>query len=160
MKLYRFLYFIFGLIVIPFSCFSQDISYQNAFTNLSFNFPVEIQSSNDGTNRLFVVEQPGRVKVFPNKSNVTTAELTTFLDISSIVSYNAGQEIGLLGLAFHPNYLVNGYVYIYYIDQPSNYRINIARYQVDSNNLNNNMNQSTIFEKILHQHNSRLLLNL
>ena len=136
MKLYRFLYFIFGLIVIPFSCFSQDISYQNAFTNLSFNFPVEIQSSNDGTNRLFVVEQPGRVKVFPNKSNVTTAELTTFLDISSIVSYNAGQEIGLLGLAFHPNYLVNGYVYIYYIDQPSNYRINIARYQVDSNNLN------------------------
>lgn len=136
MKFYRFLYVIFGLIIIPFSCFSQDISYQNAFPYLDFNFPVEIQSSNDGSNRLFVVEQPGRIKVFPNKSNVSLEELTSFLDISTIVSYSAGQEIGLLGLAFHPNYAVNGYVFVYYIDQPSNYRINIARYQVDSSNPN------------------------
>jgi len=123
-------------VFIKFACIGQDISYQNAFTNLSFNFPVEIQSSNDGSNRLFVVEQPGRIKVFPNKNNVTSGELTTFLDISSIVSYSAGQEIGLLGLAFHPNYTSNGYVFVYYIDQPNNYRINIARYQVDSSNSN------------------------
>lgn len=113
-----------------------QVSYENAFPDLDFNFPVEIQSSNDGSNRLFVVEQPGRIKVFPNKSNVSSEELTSFLDISTIVSYSAGQEIGLLGLAFHPNYTVNGYVYIYYIDQPNNYRINIARYQVDSSNSN------------------------
>lgn len=115
---------------------NTQVSFEETFTNLSFNFPVEIQGSTDGSNRLFVVEQTGLIKVFPNKSNVTSGELSTFLDISSNVAYSAGQEIGLLGLAFHPNYTTNGYVYVYYIDQPSNYRINIARYQVDSNNPN------------------------
>jgi glucose/arabinose dehydrogenase len=113
-----------------------QISYEEAFANINFNFPVEIQGSTDGSNRLFVVEQPGRIKVLPNKPDVTANEQSIFLDISSKVSYSAGQEIGLLGLAFHPNFSANGYVYIYYIDQPSNYRINIARYQVDSNNSN------------------------
>ncbi|MDO6472192.1 PQQ-dependent sugar dehydrogenase [Maribacter sp. 1_MG-2023] len=115
---------------------SQELSYENAFPNLSFNFSTEIQGSVDGTNRMFVVEQQGFIKVFPNKANVTLEEQTTFLDISSIVSYSAGQEIGLLGLAFHPNYATNGYIFVYYIDQPSNYRINIARYKVDSSNPN------------------------
>lgn len=128
--------FIGILVLLFFVKVNAQISYQESFSNLTFNFPVEIQSSNDGSNRLFVVEQPGRIKVFPNKSNVASSELDTFLDISSIVSYSSGQEIGLLGLAFHPNYSSNGYVYVYYIDQPSNYRINIARYQVDSSNPN------------------------
>lgn len=115
---------------------SQELSYENAFPNLSFNFSTEIQGSVDGTNRMFVVEQQGLIKVFPNKANVTLEEQSTFLDISSIVSYSAGQEIGLLGLAFHPNYTTNGYIFVYYIDQPGNYRINIARYKVDSSNPN------------------------
>lgn len=114
----------------------SQVSYENAFPNLLFNFPTEIQGSVDGTNRMFVVEQPGLIKVFPNKENVTAQEQSTFLDISSIVSYSTGQEIGLLGLAFHPNYATNGYIFVYYIDQPSNYRINIARFQVDNSNPN------------------------
>ncbi|WP_339654774.1 PQQ-dependent sugar dehydrogenase [uncultured Maribacter sp.] len=132
----KFNYWVFLIFIFFYTRIFSQVSYQEAFPNLDFNFPVEIQSSNDGSNRLFVVEQPGRIKVFPNKSDVTLGELTTFLDISSIVSYSSGQEIGLLGLAFHPNYSVNGHVYVYYIDQPNNYRINIARYQVNSNNSN------------------------
>ena len=46
---------------------NSQVSYENAFPNLSFNFPTEIQGSIDGTNRMFVVEQPGLIKVFPNK---------------------------------------------------------------------------------------------
>ncbi|WP_170861973.1 hypothetical protein [Maribacter aquivivus] len=53
-----------------------------SFPNLSFNFPTEIQGSIDDTNRMFVVEQPGSIKVFPNKENVTTQEQSTILDIS------------------------------------------------------------------------------
>ena len=136
MKFYRFLYVIFDLLVIPFISFSQDISYQNAFPNLSFNFPVEIQSSVDGTNRMFVLEQSGRIKVFPNSNIVTTDEQSVFLDISSSVAYSAGQEVGLLGMAFHPNYITNGYVFVYYIDSTSNYRINIVRYKVSDTNPN------------------------
>ena len=40
-----------------------------AFPNLSFNLPVDFQYANDGTNRLFVVEQPGIIKVFQNSSS-------------------------------------------------------------------------------------------
>ncbi|WP_282118141.1 PQQ-dependent sugar dehydrogenase [Maribacter aquivivus] len=131
----RFVFLILFSLVYSFS-YGQELSYENAFPNLSFNFPTEIQGSIDGTNRMFVVEQPGLIKVFPNKEDVTAQEQSTFLDISSIVSYSAGQEIGLLGLAFHPDYTTNGYIFVYYIDQPSNYRINIARYKVDSSNPN------------------------
>lgn len=130
----HFLFFIFCLVFL--FAHSQELSYKEAFPNISFNFPTEIQASVDGTNRMFVVEQPGFIKVFPNKEDVTTQELVTFLDISSNVAYSSGQEIGLLGLAFHPNYATNGYIFVYYIDQPSNYRINIARYTVDSSNPN------------------------
>lgn len=129
---------------------NAQVSYQEAFTNLSFNFPVEIQNSNDGTNRLFVVEQPGIIKVFPIRPDVSAGEVSTFLDVSSIISYSAGQEIGLLGLAFHPNYSSNGYIYLYYIDRPSNYRINIARYQIDGSNPNRiNPTSGTIIAQYL-----------
>lgn len=71
------------------SLFSQ-ISYKEPFPNLSFNFPTEIQPSIDGTNRIFLVEQPGVIKVFPNKENVTAQEKSTFLDISQSVAYSTG----------------------------------------------------------------------
>lgn len=119
-----------------YSSINAQINYEEAFPNISFNYPVEIQSSNDGSNRLFVVEQPGVIKVFQNTTSVQSNEVSTFLDITSKVSFSSGQEIGLLGLAFHPNYENNGYVYVYYTDQPSNYRMNVVRYTVSSSNGN------------------------
>src|SRR4051794_18905783 len=52
-----------------------------AFPDLQFEMPLELTSPNDGTDRVFVVEQEGKIKVFPAKSNVTTS--TVFLDITS-----------------------------------------------------------------------------
>jgi len=126
---------IIGLLLGMFSSHAQ-ISYVEAFPNIGFNFPVELQNANDGTNRLFVVEQPGRIKVFPNNPSVTSGQVSTFLDISSKVDFNNGQELGLLGLAFHPNFSANRYVYVYYTDFPGNYRINISRFQVSASNPN------------------------
>ncbi|MFD0798527.1 PQQ-dependent sugar dehydrogenase [Maribacter chungangensis] len=113
-----------------------QISYEEAFPSLSFNLPVEIQNASDGSNRLFVVEQQGTIKVFPNTDQVTSEQVRTFLDISKKVSYSSGQEIGLLGLAFHPEFESNGYIFVYYIDSPNNYRINISRFQVSSSDPN------------------------
>lgn len=113
-----------------------QISYEEAYPNLSFSFPVEIQNANDGSNRIFIVEQPGLIKVFPNDPSATTAQVSTFLDLSSKVAYSSGQEIGLLGLAFHPNFNSNGYFYVYYTDRPGDYRINLSRFTVDSGNPN------------------------
>ncbi|AZQ58497.1 T9SS type A sorting domain-containing protein [Maribacter sp. MJ134] len=128
--------FIAFFLIINLVLAQTDVAYQEAFPNISFNFPVEMQGSVDGSNRIFVVEQPGIIKVFPNDRNVSSGQVDTYLDISSTVSYSSGQEIGLLGLAFHPNYASNGFVFVYYIDRPSNYRINIARYTVSQTNPN------------------------
>ena len=119
--------------------YAQDpVTYERAFPNLRFEFPTEIQNANDGSNRLFVVEQPGKIKVFDNNSNTRSSQ--TFLNIENIVSFSSGQEIGLLGLAFHPNYKNNGYFYVYHTrsSRVSGVRVEIvvARYKVSSNNPN------------------------
>ncbi len=82
----------------------------NAYPNLKFDAPVEYTFANDGTNRVFVVEQAGRIRVFDNKSDVSSAD--TYLDIRSKVGY--GGEMGLLGLTFDPKFAQNGYFYVNY----------------------------------------------
>jgi glucose/arabinose dehydrogenase len=68
--------------------------------------PVYVTSANDGTGRLFVVEQTGRIRVIKNGVLLPTP----FLDISDRISN--GTEQGLLGLAFHPNFKTNGRFYV------------------------------------------------
>src|SRR5665647_1894180 len=117
----------------------SDYIVKIAFPNLTFNQPVGLVNSGDGTNRLFVIEQPGVIRVFDNSQNVAAS--TVFLDISDQVLF--GGEQGLLGLAFHPNYAQNGFFYVYYVsDNPL--RTVIARYQVSPNNPNQALNNSEI----------------
>lgn len=82
----------------------------NAFPNLTFEAPVEFTYASDGSNRVYVVEQAGRIKSFENAASVKSAVLV--LDIRKRVSY--GGEMGLLGLAFHPDFKSNGYFYVNY----------------------------------------------
>lgn len=104
---------------------------EEAFPLLHFDFPVDITHSNDGTNRLFVVEQAGVIKVFENKR--TTANASLFLDIRNKVSY--GGEAGLLGLAFHPDYRRNGYFYLNYTTKAAGkLQTVIVRYRVSASN--------------------------
>lgn len=111
-----------------------EYQFENAFPNLTFVDPVGIHHSGDGTNRIFVVEQEGRIKVFNNDGNTSISQ--TFLDIRSIVDQDGGYtEEGLLGLAFHPNYEQNGYFYVNYTDYNPKRNV-IARYSVDPDNPN------------------------
>ena len=89
-----------------------NIALEPAFPNLRFSRPVDIQNAGDGKNRLFVVEKRGIIQVFDNSSNVI--EMKTFLDIQDRVLGPDFSELGLLGLAFHPNYENNGYFYVNY----------------------------------------------
>ena len=82
-----------------------------AFPNLSFNRPVDFQHPNDNSNRIFVLEQEGIITVFENQPAVATK--STFLDIRGKVN-DSGNEEGLLGLAFHPDYKTNGLFYVNY----------------------------------------------
>ncbi|GAB2541346.1 PQQ-dependent sugar dehydrogenase [Spirosoma aerophilum] len=82
----------------------------NAYPKLTFSSPVEYTYANDGTNRVFVIEQEGRIRVFDNDANTATAG--TYLDIKNKVA--SGGEMGLLGLAFHPDFKQNGFFYVNY----------------------------------------------
>ena len=122
---------IFFFLSIP-NLLSYSFSYdlKTAFPNLSFTSPVGLHDPNDGSNRLFVVQQNGLIKVFENNENVS--DVSIFLDISSEITY--GGERGLLGLAFHPNYTSNGYFYVDYTDISGN--TIISRFKVDNTNPN------------------------
>jgi glucose/arabinose dehydrogenase len=108
-----------------------QIQLQEAFPYLVFTNPIDLQYAKDGTNRLFVVEQNGIIKLFQNSSSASSVKV--FLDITDRVSH-ASTEMGLLGLAFHPDYKNNGYFYVNYtISSPSIMTI-ISRFQVSSTN--------------------------
>lgn len=82
----------------------------NAYPKLSFEAPVEYTHANDGTSRVFVIEQGGRIRMFENRPDVASAGV--YLDIRKQVAY--GGEMGLLGLAFHPKFRENGYFFVNY----------------------------------------------
>jgi len=105
---------------------NAQLTLENAFPNLSFSGPVFLTHAYDNSNRNFVIEQAGRIKVFPNTQSASATEV--FLDITDRVS--AGGEKGLLGLAFHPDYETNGYFYVNYTNASNTV---ISRFQVTSN---------------------------
>ena len=112
----------------------SEYNIENAYPNLNFDNPVGIYHSGDNTNRIFILEQEGIIKVFNNDASATNVEI--FLDITSIVDQDGGYtEEGLLGLAFHPNYSENGYFFINYTSHNPRRNV-IARYNVSANNLN------------------------
>ena len=137
----RLLPFIFCSIV------TANYTIENAFPNLSFVDPVGVYTPNDGSNRLFVVEQEGRIKVFDNDPEVSNWDM--FLDIDNIVDQDGGYtEEGLLGLAFHPNFEENGYFYVNYTEHNPRRNV-IARYTVSNNNPNQaNYNSSQIILEV------------
>jgi len=92
--------------------------------------PVGITNAGDGSGRLFLTLQDGKIMIW----NGTQVLATPFLDIDPIVN-SSGSEQGLLGLAFHPDYNTNGYFYVNYTDNTGGDTV-IARYSVSAGNPN------------------------
>lgn len=112
----------FAFIMLLTSCTkAQDISIE-LFAQ-GFNSPVEL--SHAGDQRVFVVEQNGKIKILNSDGSVNSLP---FLDLSDLVS--TGGERGLLGLAFAPDYPETGRFYVNYTDVDGNSVI--ARYHVSS----------------------------
>lgn len=133
--------FVTAFILLAFSfAFGQTYQLQTAFPNLTFSSALDFQHADDGTDRIFVVERAGRIKVFPNQSNISTT--ATYLDITDRVS--SGGEMGLLGLAFHPNYESNGYLYVNYTVSSPSRATRISRFSVNPNNINDALEESEV----------------
>ena len=90
--------------------------------------PVLVTSPRDGTNRLFIVEKTGRIRIVKSGSLLSQP----FLDISGSVS--KGGEQGLLGLAFHPGFKTNHKFYVDYTDRSGN--TVVREYRASSTNPN------------------------
>jgi glucose/arabinose dehydrogenase len=121
------------LVGLPLS--AQPDASQIALVEIASGFtrPLFVTHAGDGSGRLFVVEQGGRIWVLRDGMRLQTP----FLDISELVSREALSPIGftergLLGLAFDPDYARNGRFYINYTDRSGTSVI--ARYRVSANN--------------------------
>src|SRR5262245_2020296 len=88
--------------------------------------PTFVANAGDGSNRLFIVEQAGVIKVLHQGSSTPSV----FLDIHKNVVMN-GEE-GLLGLAFHPQYATNRRFFVYY-SRPVDGAEVIAEYHTSAN---------------------------
>lgn len=88
----------------------------------TFSAPVFVTQPPGETEDLYVVEQPGTIRIVRDGAVLPTA----FLDITADVDFDG--ERGLLGLAFHPEYQANGRFFVYYT--PSDVHHNrVAEYQ-------------------------------
>ncbi len=100
--------------------------------------PVFVTHAGDGSGRLFVIEQEGAIRIIDADGNLLP---TPFLDIDGTVAGgdSGGNEQGLLGLAFHPDYAVDGAsgegkFYVNYTGSGGDTRV--AEYQVTSADAN------------------------
>lgn len=91
--------------------------------NAGLNSPVAVRSPNDGSGRLFVVEQGGTIKIFDTKGKPLSQNFLT-------VSVTLGSEQGLLGLAFDPDFAANGTFYVAYTAPSSDPQLGVQPDQV------------------------------
>jgi glucose/arabinose dehydrogenase len=112
---------LFALLILISSKYAVSqplVSFEPVVTGLTS--PVDAEEVNDSSHRLFIVEQAGKIRIW----NGSALLPVPFLDVASRIT--SGGERGLLSLAFHPNYLSNGYFYIYYTNTAGD--VTIARY--------------------------------
>ncbi len=120
----------FLLCIFTSSSFSQPVLAFNRVIG-GLNDPVDIVNAGDGSNRLFIVQQGGLIRIW----NGTTVLATPFADLTGVIS--TGGERGLLSMAFHPRYDTNRYFFIYYTTTSGSVTsINIARMRTRSDNPN------------------------
>ena len=106
--------------------FPNSNDYEWKLITSGLNRPVDIQSANDGSSKIFIIEKYGVIRVFENDQLLESP----FLNIDDRVN-DSGNEMGLLGLAFHPDYEQNGFFYVNYTGDGGDTRI--SRFQASGN---------------------------
>ena len=135
--LVTFLILTSGIFTNSFLCFAQTppVLVFTPVVSSGFSQSLDVINAADGTNRLFVVERTGKVRIVSNGVLLPGS----FIDIHD--SLPPGSENGLLSMAFHPNYVNNGYFFIYYLN--TNFDVRITRFKAAVPTSNNPVNQTT-----------------
>jgi glucose/arabinose dehydrogenase len=137
---------------------SEDTPKDSTSAQMNFNLelvadkitaPLVMTHANDGSKRLFVVEQPGRIMLIKNNQ----LQQEPFLNIASrLAPIDEGySEMGLLGLAFHPDYSSNGRFFVYYSGPAKKADVHhtsvVAEYKVSAGN----PDKADMLEKVIMQ---------
>src|SRR6185369_12302997 len=88
-----------------------QITLRDAYPALKFERPLWMEEAPDGSKRMVLIEQDGRIWWLPQDRN--GAERKMFLDVTGRKTHVQNEE-GLLAFAFHPQFKANGRFYIYY----------------------------------------------
>ncbi len=123
---------------IPAEAPSLTIEVVPAFPGVSFTQPTDVASAPGDTTRLWVTQKNGIVRMIPDVTSMTPSS-QVFLDLPTLLASrgeamgNPGNERGLLGMVFHPDYQSNGYFYIFYSVHygATNYN-RLSRFSVDA----------------------------
>lgn len=101
---------------------APEIKIAETFKGQNIKLPVALAIPPDGTERLFLVQQFGKITILPNDRS--SNEEITFLDVTERPLIKQQFEEGILGLAFHPDYAKNRKFYIYYsLQDPKHTRV-------------------------------------
>jgi glucose/arabinose dehydrogenase len=100
----------------------------NPVVSTGLSGPLAVVNAKDGSNRLFIVQQNGIVRIFANGA----VSSTPFMNMAD--SLSTGGERGLLSLVFHPNYSSNRYFFVYYTNTAGD--ITVTRFQTSATNPN------------------------
>lgn len=105
-----------------------QVSLVSAFPSLTFTAPIVLTQAPGDNSRWYVGEKAGKIIAFDNNPAATSKQ--TFLDLTGTGRVDATPgEGGLLGIAFHPNYAQNRYVYLSYTGRKNGQLTSfIARY--------------------------------
>jgi glucose/arabinose dehydrogenase len=118
-------------------CASVEAAFRTEPVSGGFSAPVFVTAPPGDTSRLFIVEQiSGRIRIYDRDSGTILG--TDFLDVTGLL---AGGEQGLLGLAFHPQYSINGFFYVNFTAPGGGGagHTEIARYRVAGSPANSNV---------------------
>jgi glucose/arabinose dehydrogenase len=136
---------LFGLTVLLFltaaaAAAPTPMELRPVYPGLALKRPTTIAIPNDGTQRMFLVEQRGRILLLPRDRARGQAEV--FLDLTHRNLIDKAFEEGLIGLAFHPKFKTNHKFYVYYTMQDPK-RTVIAEFTTDAANANRASMKST-----------------
>ena len=103
----------------------DGVKLVRVFEDVDLQQPVWMVQPPDAANRWYALEQKGRVVTFSASNPKKTRKVA--LDLTDRVRF--GGEQGLLGLAFHPRYADNGYVYVNYISDENPRQTRVSRFR-------------------------------
>jgi glucose/arabinose dehydrogenase len=115
---------LFLLVLLHFPAQAQPlpkVQLRPVFPALELDRPVWMSQAPDGTDRLFVIEQPGRILLVPKGSDGSQVkEFLNIVDRDTYVEAGPNTAVGLISIAFHPGFKTNRLFYIFYSQSNSN----------------------------------------